>query len=589
MKSSIFNPQFSNRGFGFIDVLVGTAIVLIVFSGIFGAFQLGLKVVGQSQNKITATAVANQWMEKMRNLPYASVGTQGAVLPEAAGILEPATTTVFNNIEYSVNIGVKYISDQADGTGVSDTCDLDYKRAEVMVSWAGRFQGKITLVTDIAPKDKLEELNSCESQPGGLLSVSVFDAFGEMVSSPLIEIFDPVTESLVESYSPSSGVHDFPLATSSYKMVISKTGYSTDRSYGIDEVATPEKPHPFILEGEATEISFSIDKISSFSADTLSPWGRDYFPDSFNDGSKIFQMENIVRGDGEVKLATDTEGYLDSGSLESIGVSPSLLLDWEELSFDDTEPFGTELKYQIYYASGTEWYLVPEGTLPGNSTGFYVSPVPLDDLPVALYPELKIGALFSSDATSSTPVLYDWQLSWITDEATPIPSVTFLLQGDKIIGTDESEQPVYKYSEFSVSNSSGHIDITSLEWDAYTFSLPAGSSLDLIEADPVQPVSLAPDSNVSAALFLEAENSLLLSVQDIDTLGPIFSASTTLSQSGLGYTENQLTDEEGETYFIPLSSATYNLEIEAPGYLSSSTSFGVSGDVTKTIKLEKVE
>jgi type II secretory pathway component PulJ len=42
------------KGFTFIDVLVGIALMLIVFLGIFGAYQLGLKVVGQSKNKIMA-------------------------------------------------------------------------------------------------------------------------------------------------------------------------------------------------------------------------------------------------------------------------------------------------------------------------------------------------------------------------------------------------------------------------------------------------------------------------------------------------------------------------------------------------------
>lgn len=587
MKFLNSNFKSPNRGFSFIDVLVGTAIVLIVFLGIFGAFQLGLKVVGQSQNKITATAIANQWVEKMRNLPYGSLGTVGAVLPSAAGILDPATTTTMNDVEYSVEVGVKYISDPADGSGADDTCGLDYKRAEVRVLWSGRFSGEVKLVTDISPKDKLQEIASCEAQPGGLLSVSVFDAFGEMVSSPLIEVFNPETEELVDSYSPASGVYDFPLATSSYKVMVSKTGYSTDRTYGIEEVAAPEKPHPLILEGKATELSFAIDRISSFSVETLSPWGRDYFSDSFENTSKISQLSGLTVGGGEVRLATDTEGYLASGYMESVSVSPVSLLDWEEFAFGDTEPFGTDLKYRFYYASGTEWYLVPEESLTGNLAGFDVSPVDLSGLSSVLYSRLKIGSFFSTDATATTPILYDWQLSWITDEATPIPNVTFLLQGTKLIGTDGDEQPVYKYSIPSASNSFGHININNLEWDSYNFSLLPGSSLDLVEANPAQPISLPPDTQIEVDLFLESEDSLLLTVQDVETLEPIFSASTTLAKAG--YENNQLTDEKGQTYFIPLSPGNYNLAVEAPGYLPSSTSFWVSGDAMRTMKLQRTE
>jgi len=581
--------MFHERGISFIDVLVGTVIVLIVFLGIFGAFQLGLRVVAQSQNKISATVIANQWVEKIRNLPYGSIGTQGAVLPFVEGVLDSATTTFLNGTGYAVEIGVKYISDSADGTGAEDSCDLDYKRTEVKVSWSGRLTGEVKLVTDVAPKDKLQEIASCTAQPGGLLSISVFDAFGVMVSSPLIEVFDLEAEDLIDSYTPSSGRHDFPLVAANYKVVVSKAGYSMDRSYGTEEVATPEKPHPLVLEGEITETSFSIDRVSTFSIDTLSPWGRDYFSDSFQDDSQVSQSSSLVIGGGEVRLATNTEGYLSSGFLDSIGIQPASLSSWEELAFTDVEPLATELKYQLHYASGTEWYIIPEEDLAGNLAGFDISPVDLSGLS-AFYSRLKIKGLFSSTDTTSTPALEDWQVSWITSQATPISNVTFSLRGDKVIGTDEEEEPVYKYSANPTSNSSGHIDISSLEWDAYVFSSNPASNLDLIETDPApQPINLNPDTTISVDLFFQAENSLLLTVQDKDILVPIFSASTTLSNAGLEYQENQLTDETGQTHFIPLIAATYSLDIEAPGYLSTSTSVWVSGDVTESLKLEKVE
>ncbi|PIW89852.1 MAG: hypothetical protein COZ92_02390, partial [Candidatus Nealsonbacteria bacterium CG_4_8_14_3_um_filter_40_11] len=63
-----------SKGFTFIDVMVGTALVLIVFLGIFGAYQLALKVVSQSKARITATALSNQKIEMVRNLAYDDVG-----------------------------------------------------------------------------------------------------------------------------------------------------------------------------------------------------------------------------------------------------------------------------------------------------------------------------------------------------------------------------------------------------------------------------------------------------------------------------------------------------------------------------------
>ncbi|MFH1509810.1 MAG: hypothetical protein ABID67_01510 [Candidatus Nealsonbacteria bacterium] len=583
--------ETKESGISFIDVIVGTSLFLIIFIGIFGAFQLGLKVISQSKNKISATAIANEQMEKIKNLPYQSIGIKNAILPFVDGVLDSSTTTSLNGIEYLINTTVKYISDTADGFGIDDNCDLDYKRIEIIVSWSGKFNGEVKFVTDISPKNIAEELNSCTIQPGGVLSISIFDAFGQMVESSLIEVFNSETELLIDSYSSIDGKHNFPLATSSYKVVASKGGeYTTERTYGINEIATPEKPNPLILEGQVTEISLSIDNVSLFSVDTFSPWGRDIFFDSFNDVSKISESSDILISEGEVNLATDTQGYIFSGYLISTIISPSNILNWEELSFTDFEVINTDLNYQIYYASGTEWYPIPEEDLNGNELGFDVSPVDLSFLSISNYPDLKIKGNLSSNSTGTTPSLEDWQLSWITNEATPISNVEFNIRGGKIIGTDEEEVPVYKYDETISTNSSGHIDISDLEWDLYTFSINPLENLDLVEIYPdPQPINLNPNSNVDVSLYLKAENSLLLTIQNISTLEPVFSASSTLSNLGLEYEINQSTDLEGQTYYIPLSQATYNIEVEASGYLSTSTIVYVTGDITKTIKLQQVE
>lgn len=580
-------------GFTLIEVLIGTFLIIIVFWGIFGAYQLGLKVVGLSKNKIIATAIANQQLEKIRNLPYLSVGTLGATLPFVQGVLESATATTRNGMEFTVETKVKYISDEADGIGAGDTCNYDYKRAEISVSWAGQFAGEIKLITDIAPKDKIEEIAACTAQPGGILSVSVFDAYGAMVSSPLIEIFDPITKNLVSFYSPTSGKYDFILTTSTYKVVVSKTGFNTAGTYGADEAATPEnmchaRPHQIVLEGQSTPVSFCIDETSVFSVDTISAWGSDYWADSFNNTSKISTSSGVFVSGGKVELATDTEGYLASGSLISVNVNPANLIKWDKFSFSDSKPINTEATYQIYYASGTEWFLIPDSALTGNSIGFDNSPVNLSGLATTTYSQLKLKGNFSTNFATSTPVLFDWQASWIASSLTAVPNALFQIQGEKIIGLDASSTPIYKYFAATTTDSNGHKNISNLEWDNYTFSLPLGSSLDMVNTDPSpQPISLPPDNFTRAVkLYLEADNSLLVTVQDSETLEPVFAATTTLSNIGLGYSQTQYTNNQGQSYFIPLtSSANYILTVEASGYDATSSAISIFGDVTKTIKL----
>ena len=585
-RFKVYSSKFK-VGFTLVDVLVGIFLMLIVFLGIFGAYQLGLKVIGLNERKITATQIAQGEIEKMRNLPYLSVGTKDATLPYAEGILDSSTTTILNGIEYTIETKVKFIIDEADGTGAEDTCDWDYKRTEVKVSWLGKFPGYINLISDFSPKDKVEEIQSCSEQPGGILSVSVFDAQGIMVLSPSIEIYDPLTGILKDSATPSDGKYDFPLTTSTYKVVVFKSSYSTERTYGIDEIAIPEKPHPNVLEGEITEVSFQIDKTSSFLIKTSSPWGQDFFSDTFSNQSKVSEISDVLVSEGEANLATTSEGYLLSGYLISVEIFPSSLIQWDEFSFTDEESIQTDLKYQIYFATDSQWTLIPDTDLPGNNQGFDSSPVDLSNLATTTYYKLKLKANFQTQSTSSSPTLYDWQVSWKTSLPTPISNETFNLRGGKVVGKDASENPVYKYDQNHQTDSQGQIEIQNLEWDNYQFSIPTSSELSLVSTEPAQPVSLPPDANLSVSLYLESQNSLLVTVQNLITLEPVFSATTTLSKTG--FQKTQYTNEKGQTLFIPLDIGNYNLLIEAPGYNSTSTTIYVSDNVSETVKIEQVE
>ncbi len=588
MKFSILNFQFSNKGRGFtlIEVLVGTFLMLVIFMGIVGAYRVGIRLIGLSKNKIVATAIATGEIEKIRNLSYGTIG-----------IGESSTTTIRNNVEFTVRKRVDYAIDSLDGIeSPADDCVNDYKKAGIKVIWPGFFGGEVSLSTDIVPKNLAEE---CEAG-GGILYISVFDAVGAMIPAPLIEIKNPATDELITSATPDTGEHYFSLSTSTdcsvCKVVVSKLGYSAEKTYGAGEVynsqtiATPEKPHPIVFESKMTPKSFSIDKVSSFSVDTLSVWGAGSFYDSFSDESKISATSSIVVIAGEVNLASTTEtGYVGSGYVVSQTITPSNLDKWQEFSWSDfEEPATTTVKYRVLYWSGLDWVFIPDAVLAGNETGFENSPVNLMNLATTTYSELRLKAGLSTLDASTTPAVYSWQVSWLTSNATAIGSATFNLQGAKIIGYNASEQPVYKYSVNHITNSSGHKDISDLEWDLYTFSVAPASGLDLIGIDPPpQPVNLSPDTTLSVKLYLDAQNSLLVTVQNLETLEPVFSASVRLYKTG--YDKTQYTDEKGQTYFIPLDQATYNLEISSPSYQAEIKDIFVSGDKNVIISLIRIE
>jgi len=571
---------FSQKGLTLIETMVGIFLTLVVFLGIFGAYQLGLKVIIQSRNKIVATQLANGEIEKIRNLPYGSVGIVGGF---PSGSLSQFSASRQNNVDYQVERRVDYVVDALDGiVSPADDCPNDYKKVEIKVSWSGRFSGQVALITDMAPASLAEEC----SETGGILQVSVFDAAGAMVPSPLIEVKDQATNQVIKSATPLSGKHYFSLSPASYKVVVSKTGYSQERTFGTEEVTTPEKPHPIVLEGELIPLSLNVDRLSTMAVLTLSAWGSASFYDSFLNESKIFQIFQLSLAEGRVSLAT----YQSSGYLISTTITPENMIAWDNLSFSDSEPETTRILYRLLYLQGENWLIVPDRDLPGNESGFEVSPVNLKNLDKTTYPELRIRGDFSTPDPSLTPILSDWQVSWKTSEATAAPWIPFHLRGEKIIGRNALEEPVFKYSSDHVSDGSGTFTLSAFEWDNYYFSINPGSSLDLIATEPEpQPMGLAPNTAFQVKLYLKAQTSLLLTSQNNLTLEPIFAAQARLTNTQLGYDSTLYTNEKGQAYFLPLQSATYNLEVAAPGYSTLTTPVSVAGDQTKIVTLEQIE
>jgi len=579
--------KFYKNGFSLIEIVIGVALFLIIALGVYGAFRLSVKVVHQSKARITAIMLANERIEEVRNLPYNDIGTVGGI---PSGDIPQTENVVKNGVVFTVKTTISYVDDPFDGTAPDDSVPNDYKRVKVKVFWSGLFEGEVVSITDVAPKGLESTVG------GGNLLVSVFDALGNPISQADIHIannnVDPQIDVVYQSNDNGQYlVAGAPTSTESYEITVSKSGYSTDRTYGKDEVVNPLNPHATVLEGQLTQISFSIDKLSKFSIDTLSCWGSDDFSDSFLDTSKVSYFDDVDIGEGRVVLSTSTIGYVSTGNLISKEINPDSLIKWDKFTFSDEEPSGTKITYQLYYSTNTLWSLIPDFDLPGNSVGFESSPVDISNLSTSTYYKLKVKGNLSTDNSSTTPVLCNWQVSWKNNIPVPIPNVSFHIRGNKIIGTDINDDPCYKYSATSTTDSNGHIDISDLEWDKYTFTIKE-EDLDLVSTDPIsdpvgEDIELLPDTTLDVKLYLEAQNSLLVTVKDGENLKGIFNAQVKLYN--LSYDKTQLTNEDGQVMFIPLDTGTYNLEIQAEGYQSYSGTVDISKDQTIAINLTPIE
>ena len=88
-----------SAGFTIIEVLIAVFVVSTAIVGVFGLFALGLRLAGESENRLMAIALANEKMELIRNLPYVDVGTQGGI-PDGAILQEESV--VINSVSFLV-------------------------------------------------------------------------------------------------------------------------------------------------------------------------------------------------------------------------------------------------------------------------------------------------------------------------------------------------------------------------------------------------------------------------------------------------------------------------------------------------------
>ena len=439
------------QGFTLIEAIVGMAIFLIVTGSLFGITQLIFESIGQTRVRHTARLLANEKIEEARNLSYEDLGTVGGI---PAGPIEPIEQVSLGGIMFEVTTTIAYIDDPFDGEAPADLVSTDYKRVRVKLEWAGAFaSGKrpVVLVTDVAPKGI--ETND----GGGTLSLLVFNSEGNPLNGAGIHIVNSTVNPQVDLTITSDSfgrviLPGAPSAIESYEITVTKAGYSSDRTYSTQEVTNPSKSHITVLEGQVSEASFAIDKVSSLTVNT----------------------------------------------------------------------FGSRL---------------------------------------AGFPTLT--------------------------------NVDLRIRGEKIIGNDETESPIYKFDELIQTNTSGTYTFSNMEFDSYIFEVVDGS-YDLAGSNPALPIGLNADEQLNIDLSLAPDSpdgSLLVLVADSGDVS-LSSSSARLINGLLSYDETIETGDTGDpdfghAFFNSLNATAYKLTISLTGYEEATSSIQINEDVFTTIILNK--
>lgn len=573
-------------GFSFIDVLVGIALMSIVFFALMSAFRYSLVLLGIAKTEITAIALANEQMEYIRSIDYNSVGTAGGI---PAGAIAQTETVTLNNVTYIRRTLVQYEDASEDGSGGADQNALtaDYKRVKVEVSWYAREVPRTySLITTIVPKG-VESVSG-----GGTLRIYVVSALGSPIEDAMVRIRNASTTPPIDVtvYTNAQGRVEFPGGTpaaSGYTVTVSKAGYSSEQTYDV----TPGNPNPLpghltVVVGGTTSSTFGIDRVGGAIIKTWSPIQDGTWSDTFADTGQTSLLSSTTVSGGRVELSIDpsTSDYYVTGEVHSETIAPGQLVRWNSFVWDETKPVGTEILYRVYYWNGSAFALIPDTDLPGNALGATTSPISLTSLATTTYSSLRLSATLLASVGSTTPLLRDWSLEY-QGGPTPLPNIAFTLQGAKTIGTDGGGAPVYKYTGSGNTGVTGSVSVPALEWDNYAVGIST-AGYDIAEACTPLPMSVTPGATTTLSLTLvpETSNSLLISVRD--TGGALIGAAGVRLYGG-AFDTTLTSSSCGQVFFGNLSSVTtYTLEVTKAGFQTATVNpVDVSGAQTSSVIL----
>jgi hypothetical protein len=353
---SLSARRLKTRGQVYIGLIISMGILVILSQTIISLVIASYDLLNFASARTTAKAIAQETIELVRNLPYSSIGTQGGI---PAGSLPQTELVNRNGLNYIVTTSVIYIDDPFDNQAPTDLLATDYKRVRIDVSWEGLAASKtnpVTLITDISPKG-IET-----SVGGGTLSILVFDASGKAVPQASVHIVATSKGVDLTIQTGSDGrimLPGAPKCNSCYSITVTKSGYSTDRTYTSSEVANPTKPEQSVITDTVTNVSFAIDLLGTLNVSSKGSVDNN-FPAIGNQsfrlrGNKIIGTTNqdVPVYKYDKTLTTDASGNLQINGME-----------WDSYQFTNLS--------SSYDVAGTN-PLVPLNLLPNSTLNFSYS------------------------------------------------------------------------------------------------------------------------------------------------------------------------------------------------------------------------
>lgn len=267
-----------HKGFTLVEVLVFLFLFALISVVFLQTYAIGTRLIINSKNRLGATALANQKMEIVRSVSYASIGTKhwtGAVwvygIP-AGDLLEDETVDV-NTTRYQVHTFIQYVDDAFDGkVGSGDLIPNDYKRARITVEWgSGGDDQSVVIFGNFSP-------NGVETTAGGgVLSINVLDGSGAGVTDATVHVTNSSASIDLTADTDSTGnimLPGAPIGSRQYVIAVSKDHYYSVTTYAPFPTSAfnPNDFHASVVANTLNQKTMVMDRSSAVTLTT-----RDFF------------------------------------------------------------------------------------------------------------------------------------------------------------------------------------------------------------------------------------------------------------------------------------------------------------------------
>ncbi|OGN08576.1 MAG: hypothetical protein A3C61_00525 [Candidatus Yanofskybacteria bacterium RIFCSPHIGHO2_02_FULL_39_10] len=262
--------KFKTGGFTLIETLIAIGIFAIISVAIYSSYSNVIDIIIASQLNATGLTVIANELEAIRNISYDDIGIQGGA---PSGIIPAVKNINFSGIEFVLNTTARNVDDSFDGTlggNPNDTAPADYKivELELLCANCSKFI-TIKTTTTIAPAS-LESASK-----NGNLFINVIDASGQPIPQANVTVINSsvnptITINDVTNINGQLQLVDIATSSLGYQIIVSKPGYSTEKTYkpGDAQNPNPIKPHATVVQQQVTIVTFNIDRLSVQSLNT---------------------------------------------------------------------------------------------------------------------------------------------------------------------------------------------------------------------------------------------------------------------------------------------------------------------------------